>query len=57
LPDVTVIPLGGRLPDRSSHQPARSGGPPCPAVKPDRVPIRCCSGWGLACRRCRHRRG
>ena len=31
LPDATVIPLGGRLPDRSSHQPARSGGPPCPA--------------------------
>ena len=24
---------------------------------PQRVPIRRCFGWGLACRRCRHRRG
>ena len=51
----TVIPLGRRLPDGSSHLPARSGGRPAPAANDwQRVPIRCCSGWGLACR-CRHR--
>lgn len=31
FPGPTVIPLGARLPVRSSHLPARSGGPPCPA--------------------------
>jgi len=31
---VTTIRLGGRLPGRSSHLPARSGGPPCAARRP-----------------------
>jgi hypothetical protein len=31
FPGPTVIPLGAQLPARSSHLPARSGGPPCPA--------------------------
>lgn len=31
FPSPTVIPLGAQLPARSSHLPARSGGPPCPA--------------------------
>ena len=28
---VAIIHLGVRLPERSSHRPARSGGPPCAA--------------------------
>lgn len=31
---ATTIRLGGRLPDRSSHLPARSGGPPCAVRRP-----------------------
>ena len=31
---VTIIRLGGRLPGRSSHLPARSGGPPCAVRRP-----------------------
>jgi len=31
---VTIIRLGGRLPGRSSHLPARSGEPPCAARRP-----------------------
>ena len=54
---ATVIRLGDRLPGRSSHPPARSGGPPSASRGLARVPIRCCSGWGLACRPCRHVRG
>ena len=37
---MTVIPLGDRLPGRSSHLPARSGGPPCRS----RGPIACLFG-------------
>lgn len=31
---VTIIRLGDRLPGRSSHLPARSGGPPCAVRRP-----------------------
>ncbi len=55
---ATVIPLGRRLPGGSSHLPARSSGRSArPPGRPHRVPIRCCSGWGLACHRCHQRRG
>jgi hypothetical protein len=53
---ATIIHLGVRLPARSSHRPARSDGPPC-ADRAARVPIGCCSGWGLACQPCRQGRG
>ena len=40
---------------QATYPHARTGRPA--RTEPDRVPIRCCSGWGLACHRCRHRRG
>lgn len=45
--DLTIIPLGARLPVRSSHLPARRGGPPRAANRARAYLVLLRMGFGL----------
>ena len=47
LRDLTIIPLGARLPGRSSHLPARRGGPPRAANRARAYLVLLRMGFGL----------